>query len=109
MSKITLIALGVSDLAKSVAFYRDQAGFELQNQMEEFAFFSAGPIMLMLNAGLRRPDGPLAGAMEMIVPVESVTARIVPCAGLGSQPRLVRSCACGPRIETGEAPGRGGS
>ena len=75
MSKITLIALGVSDVAKSVAFYRDQAGFELQNQMEEFAFFSAGPIMLMLNAGLRRPDGPLAGAMEMIVPVESVTAR----------------------------------
>src|SRR2546422_9972145 len=75
MSKITLIALGVSDLAKSVAFYRDKAGFELQNQMEQFAFFAAGTIMLMLNSGLRRPESPLAGAMEMIVPVESVTAR----------------------------------
>ena len=72
--KITLIALGVSDLSKSVAFYRDKAGFDLQNQFESFAFFSAAPIMLMLNAGLRRPDGPLAGATEIVVAAESVTA-----------------------------------
>ena len=72
--KVTLIALGVSDLSKSVAFYRDKAGFDLQNQFESFAFFSAGPVMLMLNAGLRRPDGPLAGAMEFVVAAESVTA-----------------------------------
>jgi predicted enzyme related to lactoylglutathione lyase len=72
--KISLIALGVSDLSKSVAFYRDTAGFELQNQFGSLAFFSAGPVMLMLNAGLRRPDGPLAGAMEVVVAVESVTA-----------------------------------
>src|SRR5206468_8543289 len=72
--KITLIALGVSDLSKSVAFYRDQAGFDLQNQFESFAFFSAGPVMLMLNSGLRRPEGPLAGPMEIVVAAESVTA-----------------------------------
>src|SRR5262245_29755189 len=72
--KITLITLGVSDLPKSVAFYRDQAGFELQNQFGSLAFFSAGPIQLMLNAGLRRPDGPLAGATEIVVAAESVTA-----------------------------------
>jgi predicted enzyme related to lactoylglutathione lyase len=72
--KITLVVLGVSDLSKSVAFYRDQAGFELQNQFEAFAFFSAGPIMLMLNGGLRRPDRPLAGAVEIVVAAESVTA-----------------------------------
>jgi predicted enzyme related to lactoylglutathione lyase len=74
MRKIALIALGVSDLSKSVAFYRDKAGFELQNQFETFAFFAAGSIMLMLNSGLRRPDGPLAGAMEIVVAAESVTA-----------------------------------
>ena len=28
--------------------------------------------MLMLNGGLRRPNGPLAGAMEIVVGVESV-------------------------------------
>ena len=72
--KISLIALGVSDLSKSVAFYRDKAGFYLQNQFESFAFFSAGPVMLMLNSGLRRPEGPLAGAMEIVVAAESVTA-----------------------------------
>ena len=75
MQKITLIALGVSDLAKSVAFYRDKAGFELQHQMEQFAFFSAGAVTLMLNPGLKRPEGPLAGAMELVLAAESVTAR----------------------------------
>jgi len=75
MSKITLVTLGVTDVAKSVAFYRDKAGFELQGQMEQFAFFSAGSINLMLNAGLRRPNGPLTGAMELVIAAESVTAR----------------------------------
>ena len=75
MSKITLITLGVSDLGKSVAFYRDKAGFALQGQMETFAFFSAGSINLMLNSGLRRPNAPLTGAMELVLAAESVTAR----------------------------------
>jgi len=74
MTKITLITLGVSDLAKSVAFYRDKAGLQLQNQFESFAFFSAGGISLMLNANLRRPDGPVVGAMEIVLAAESVTA-----------------------------------
>ena len=72
--KITLIVLGVSDVAKSVAFYRDKIGFELQRQFESLAFFSAGAVTLMLNGGLRRPEGPLAGAMEIVVAVDSVTA-----------------------------------
>ena len=72
--KITLIVLGVSDLSRSVAFYRDKANFALQNQFESFAFFSAGPVTLMLNSGLKRLDGPLAGAMEIVVGAESVTA-----------------------------------
>jgi len=72
--KITLIVLGVSDVSKSVAFYRGKAGFEFQNQTESLAFFSAGPITLMLNGGLRRPDRPLAGAMEIVVATESVVA-----------------------------------
>lgn len=74
MSNITLIALGVSDLSKSVAFYRDKAGFELQNQFGGIAFFSGGPITLMLNTELRRPGGPLAGATEIVVSADSVTA-----------------------------------
>jgi predicted enzyme related to lactoylglutathione lyase len=72
--KISLVALGVSGLQQSIAFYRDKAGFDLQNQFESLAFFSAGPVMLMLNAGLRRPEAPLTGAMEIVVAAESVTA-----------------------------------
>jgi catechol 2,3-dioxygenase-like lactoylglutathione lyase family enzyme len=91
--KITLLALGVSDVAKSIAFYRDKAGFELQNHFGAIAFLSAGPIMLMLNEGLRRPDRPLAGAMEIVVAAESVTARHRELLELGcsftNQPREV--------------------
>ena len=72
--KITLIALGISDVSKSVAFYRDKVGLELQTQFESIAFFLAGPVMLMLNGGLRRPDRPLAGATEIVLAAESVTA-----------------------------------
>src|SRR5690349_18296248 len=72
--KITLISLGVSDLQRSISFYRDTAGFDLQNQFDAFAFFSAGPVMLMLNSELRRPDGPLAGAVEIVLASDGVTA-----------------------------------
>ena len=72
--KITLLALGVSNIANSVPFYRDTVGFELQNHFGGIAFFSAGPIMLMLNQELHRPDRPLAGAAEVILAVDSVTA-----------------------------------
>jgi predicted enzyme related to lactoylglutathione lyase len=93
MSKITLIALGVSDIKKSAEFYREKAGFELQGQMEQFAFFSAGPINLMLNAGLRRPNGPLTGAIELVIAAESVTAKYQELKGRGctfiNEPRPV--------------------
>ena len=72
--KITLIAVGVSDVARSVEFYRDKAGFDLQNQFGSIAFFAAGPITLMLNGELKRPGGPLAGAVEIVLAAESVTA-----------------------------------
>src|SRR5881296_2170885 len=72
---LTLVVLGVSELAKSVAFYRDQAGFVLQNRLESLAFFAAGGVTLMLNANLRRPQGPLAGATEIVIAADSVTVR----------------------------------
>ena len=91
--KIRLIAIGVSDVAASIAFYRDKAGFDLENQFGSIAFFSAEPVRLMLNGELRRPDGPLAGAVEIVLAVESVTASHQQLAGRGctfiSQPREV--------------------
>src|SRR5688572_32377398 len=65
-SKVSVLALGVTDVAKSVAFYRDTVGLELQGQHEALAFFSVSGITLMLNGNLRRGNGPLAGASEIV-------------------------------------------
>src|SRR5215471_15181770 len=74
MNNISVVVLGVSDVAKSAAFYRDTVGLELQNRHESLAFFSMGPVTLMLNGNLRRPQGPLAGATEIVLSVENVIA-----------------------------------
>ncbi len=96
MKNISVIALGVSDVSKSVAFYRDIVGLAVQNQFEQIAFLSGGSVTLMLNGGLRRidaRDGPLAGATELVFGVESVTAEHQRLSKLGcnfvSQPREV--------------------
>jgi predicted enzyme related to lactoylglutathione lyase len=73
MTKINFVALGVSDLMRSVRFYQEVVGFDLQGQMEQFAFFNAGGITLMLNAGLRRPNDAMVGAMELVLGAEGVT------------------------------------
>ena len=66
--------LGVKDLARSVAFYRDQLGLTLQNQFEAFAFFSAGSVTLMLNQDLAKLSPNIAGATEIVFSVEDVRA-----------------------------------
>src|SRR6185436_16759181 len=73
-SKVSVIVLGVTDVVKSVAFYRDTVGLEFKGQHEALAFFSVADITLMLNGNLRRAGGPLAGATEIVFSVESVTA-----------------------------------
>lgn len=73
-SKVSVIVLGVSDMARSVAFYRDTLGMDFKGQHESLAFFSASGLTLMLNAGLKRSGGPLAGATEIVFSVESVVA-----------------------------------
>ena len=46
---VAYIGLGVSDLPRSVAFYRDTLGLPLQFQHGGLAFFGAGPVTLMLS------------------------------------------------------------
>ena len=70
--EISMIMLGVENLSKSVAFYRDVMSLELRNQTDEFAFFAAGPISLVLSAPLGHSIRPRAGALEVIFPVKSV-------------------------------------
>jgi predicted enzyme related to lactoylglutathione lyase len=74
LSKASMIMLGVTDLNRSVVFYRDALGLTPQGQMEQFAFFDLGGVQLGLNAPLGKSVQPAAGATEVVFPVESVTA-----------------------------------
>jgi predicted enzyme related to lactoylglutathione lyase len=72
-SRISMIMLGVENVERSVAFYRDAVGLEVQSQSTEFAFLSAGALTLALSLPLGLHARPRAGAMEIIFPVESVS------------------------------------
>lgn len=69
---ISMIMLGVNNADSAVAFYRDTLGFELTTRFEGFAFFNAGGITLALNEGLARAIPHKNGAVEIILPCESV-------------------------------------
>jgi len=69
---ISMIMLGVDDANTAVAFYRDTLGFELTTRFEGFAFFKAGGVSLALNEGLARVFPNKNGAVEIILPCESV-------------------------------------
>ena len=74
LSQIGVVMLGVRDLARSVAFYRDMLGFTLQQETAEFAFFSGGSVTLCLSRPLAKATGQGAGATEIVFSVEDVRA-----------------------------------
>jgi catechol 2,3-dioxygenase-like lactoylglutathione lyase family enzyme len=69
---VAYIVIGVTDLARSVAFYRDTLGLPLQFQQGGLAFLAAGPVTLMLSVEMGRTRTPVAGAMEIVFPVDAV-------------------------------------
>ncbi len=72
LTKIAFVILGVTDLEKSLAFYRDRLGLKLSTQFEGFAFFDAANVTLTLSRGLAQATGKGAGAVEVVFPVEHV-------------------------------------
>ena len=70
--QIGIVMLGVQDMAKSVAFYRDRIGLAVKGQMEAFAFLDAGPVTLCLSGPLAQASTHIPGATEIVFPVESV-------------------------------------
>ena len=72
--KISHVMLGVSDIERSVNFYRDQLGFTLQNRFESFAFFDGGAITLALSGDIWNYAGKAAGAMQVVLGVDNVKA-----------------------------------
>lgn len=58
LTRINNIFLGVTELARSAAFYRETLGLDLQFEMDGFVFLNAGGVALALStahAGLAAP------------------------------------------------------
>jgi catechol 2,3-dioxygenase-like lactoylglutathione lyase family enzyme len=59
------IILRVTDLAKSVAFYRDQVGLPLQNAFDEFAVLGRDGTTVMLQQVTRKSSGASTGLASL--------------------------------------------
>lgn len=74
LSKVSVVILAVTDLNRSVEFYRDRLGLKLTSTNEDFAFFDGGGFSIALRGG--RPKSELADltSVEIAFAVEHVKA-----------------------------------
>ena len=73
--RVSMIALGVTDMARSIKFYNETLGLQLVGKPAEVTLVRAGDVTIALNYPLGRTAGnAIAGAVEVIFPVESVAA-----------------------------------
>lgn len=72
LTRIGVVMLGVKDLGRAVAFYRDTLGLPLQHENPEFAFLQAGGVTLALSRPLARNSRDLVGATEVVFSVDDV-------------------------------------
>jgi catechol 2,3-dioxygenase-like lactoylglutathione lyase family enzyme len=70
--QIGIVMLGVRDLGAAIEFYRDRLGLTVKGSMGGFAFLDAGAVTLCLSEPLARATANLAGATELVFPVEGV-------------------------------------
>ncbi len=73
--RVSMVSLGVKDMARSVKFYSETLGLQLVGKPSEVTLVQAGGVMIALNHPLGRFAGDaMVGAVEVIFGVESVTA-----------------------------------
>jgi catechol 2,3-dioxygenase-like lactoylglutathione lyase family enzyme len=72
LPQIGLVMLGVANIARSVAFYRDTLGLSLRQEIPGFAFFDGGGVTLCLSEPLAKATSAGAGATEIVFSVEDV-------------------------------------
>jgi predicted enzyme related to lactoylglutathione lyase len=71
-SGVAYVMLGVTDVARSTAFYEQTLGRPVRFKTDALVFIDAGPITIGLNKGLADRHQPVAGAMELVFAVENV-------------------------------------
>jgi len=74
LTKVGFILLGVSNLDRSAAFYRDRLGLPVQSESGGFVFLDAGGLSLGLSKVLGATRKPTAGAVELVFRVDAVQA-----------------------------------
>ncbi len=71
---VSMVMLGVTDIERSLALYRDQLGFSVAMQFPGFAILNAGGVQLVLSEPLGGQTEQKVGAMELVIAVENVKA-----------------------------------
>ena len=74
LTQINNVMLGTTDLARSLAFYRDTLGLAIQFEMPGFVFLNAGGVTLSLSEAHAKLATPGAGGTEIVFGVAGVTA-----------------------------------
>jgi catechol 2,3-dioxygenase-like lactoylglutathione lyase family enzyme len=85
LTQVSVVMLGVHDVARSLAFYRDKLGLKVEREIPGFAFLNAGVVTLCLSEPAAKVRGQVAGAGEIVFPVEDVTAAYQGLRGKGIQ------------------------
>jgi catechol 2,3-dioxygenase-like lactoylglutathione lyase family enzyme len=85
LAQVSVVMLGVHDVARSLAFYRDKLGLKVQREIPGFAFVDAGTVTLCLSEPAAKVRGQVAGAGEIVFSVEDVTAVYEALRGKGVQ------------------------
>jgi predicted enzyme related to lactoylglutathione lyase len=68
--KASMIVLGVTDVSRSLKFYRDTLGLSLAPSPGDLPMFRSGDLTIVLNGALP----PSGRGFELVFPVESVSA-----------------------------------
>jgi catechol 2,3-dioxygenase-like lactoylglutathione lyase family enzyme len=74
LSQISVVMLGVTDVARSRSFYCDKLGLTVKTAFEGFVFLDGGSVTLLLSQALSRANQNLAGATEVVFSVNDVRA-----------------------------------
>ncbi len=74
LTQINNVMLGTTDLAKSLAFYRDTLGLAVQFEIPGFVFLNGGGVTLSLSEAHAKLATPVAGGTEIVFGVADVTA-----------------------------------
>ncbi len=72
LGQISHTMLGVRDLPRAVAFYRDKLGLSVKFESPGFAFLDGGGITLALSQPLGRASQQIVGATEIVFSVDDV-------------------------------------